>query len=105
MKKISLFVVLAGLLVIAGCGSSSEKSNTTTGEFAVDTCNKYFELVECTIKDIPEDQKEIVLQDSEFVKEQWKALPEEELQPICDTTWEQVTSMADVYESLGCSVN
>lgn len=105
MKKISLFALLAWLLVIAGCGSSSEGDNSTTGEFSVDTCNKYFELMECTVKDLPEDQKESVLQDSNVIKEQWKALSEEELKPVCDTTWEQITSMADVYESIGCPVS
>jgi hypothetical protein len=103
MKKVSLFALLGVSLVLVGCGSSSE-GDTPKGEFAVATCNKYFELMECTIKDLPAEQREALLTDSETMKEQWKALSEEELRPVCDTAWEQITAMADVYEGLGCSV-
>ena len=104
MKKVSLFVLLGISLVLVGCGSSPDEA-APKGEFAVDTCNKYFEFAQCTLKDLPAEQQEATLGELDAMKEQWKALPADDLKAMCDATWEQIVSMAEVYELTGCPVN
>jgi len=105
MRKISLFALLGASLVLVGCGPSSQGDTSTNGEFSIDTCNKYIELLECSMKDLSEDYKASSLQDLEEFIEGWKAVPEEELRPICDGIWEQIVDNADIYEGLGCPIN
>ena len=103
MKKLLLLPLFAGLLFLAACGSSKDDADTQ-GEFAVASCNKYFDLMDCAMRDFLPEQKEQMTEAIEVVKQEWKTLPEDELRESCDSTWDQLLAMQDAYASLGCSM-
>ena len=52
MKKLSLLLVLLLVVIVAGCSwwaKKNQESNVTKNEIKVESCNTYFELVNCII--------------------------------------------------------
>ena len=60
--------------------------------------------MQCTIQDIPAEQKELVDGMIDEVILEWKKLEKDVLQATCDATWEQLLPMRESYEALGCSM-
>jgi hypothetical protein len=93
------------LVLIAGCGSSSEKNNPTEGEFAAASCNQYVAFTECLITaSVPEDQQADVRDLLDATKEQRKTLSTEEQETQCSTALEPYRADPEAYAAYGCSI-
>ncbi|MDR3168209.1 MAG: hypothetical protein LBU27_00115 [Candidatus Peribacteria bacterium] len=104
MKKISLFALLGGALVLVGCGSS----DTPNKEFAVEDCNKYFEVLECVVnkqaESVSAEELSTIQSAIDQQKQAWKSLSAEELSATCSASMSGVRENTEVYTSVGCSV-
>lgn len=108
MKKFSLLGLLCGLMIIAGCGSTNTGTNeedaAAKGEFAIESCNKYFELMECSMSGYEEEEKAQMATLIDMAKEEWKSLPEDQLQRACDDAVAELQVASAQFEAMGCSI-
>jgi hypothetical protein len=93
------------LVLIAGCGSSSDKKTSTGGEFAAASCNQYVKFTECLITaSVPEDQQADVRDLLNATKEQRKTLSTDEQETKCSTALEPYRADQETYTAYGCTI-
>lgn len=110
MKKLFLLNLLVLPLVLMGCGSSDDVSKddskaTVSGEFASAACNKYFDLMECSLNQVPADSQAEARAGIDANKESFKALTEEQQDLACTSAMEAITPQAEAYADFGCPID
>lgn len=107
MKKCAIFTILPLVLLIAGCGSN--KIDITDTEFDVESCNKYFELVECIFENdtneaYSEETRDKLRQDVKDMQDSWKNYPDEELDNMCNSELETLKWIESELNGIGCYI-
>lgn len=116
MKKLSLLWVLLWIAVIsctlAGCWKKEQASNVTKNEINVESCNTYFELVNCIIDNdtdasYSEEDRKVIREWVEDMRDGRASLDDETLDEMCikeisKFEWEQ---MKEYLSNIGCSID
>lgn len=105
MKKIWLIICLSFVFFIAGCSRwSSKKIDITETSFSVDSCDKYFQLVDCILNNdtdetYTESDRTEIREQIKSMQEEWKDLDDETLANNCSSELEKYKA-DDVEEEL-----
>lgn len=111
MKKITYLAFLFVVVFLIGCGSKheeEEKIDITDTEFNVETCDKYFELMNCILEN---DSYEVYTEEMrnelrKLIKDmqtEWEWLDQEELHEKCNAELEKYGEIKDRLEEIWCS--
>lgn len=108
MKKCAIFTILPLVWLIAGCGSN--KIDITDTEFDVESCNKYFELVDCifendTDESYTEEMRDELRQEVKDMQGEWGDYSDEELDNICNSKLEVLKWIESKLNDIGCPLN
>ena len=110
MKRIWLLWILLLVIFVAGCGK--EKEVRTKAEINVESCNTYFELINCIIDNDPDNSYS--LEDREVVREainerrnDWASLDDNTLDQMCSAELNNLLSTVwnDSLIEIGCSID
>lgn len=98
-KSFALGAVVLSTLVLTGCFSKGTTEESTQ-EFASASCNEYVKVMRC-VADKSGAGEEALAGLNQAI-EQWKTLPEEQLNQACDSAMLAITAQKDSYVQLGC---
>ena len=114
MKKLSLLLVLLLVVIVAGCSWSkkNQESNVKKNEINVESCNNYFELVNCIIDNdtdasYSEEDRQVIRDGVNDMRESWASLDDDTLDEMCTKEiskfeWEE---MRDYLAQIGCALD
>jgi len=114
MKKLTLLWVLFSMVFLSGCSwfSKDEENtmNNTKPEIDVESCNNYFELVNCIIDNDTDDtysaeDRELIRESVDDMYESWATLDDDTLSEMCSKELSKFDSMRDYLWEIGCSLN
>ena len=113
MKKLSLLGVLLLIVIVAGCSWWSKKekeSNVVKNEINVESCNNYFELVNCIIDNdtdtsYSEEDRQVIRDGVEDMRDSWASLDDDTLDEMCTKEISKFDSMKDYLAQIGCSLD
>jgi len=106
MKKLSFLFGLSLIILLSGCGN---KIDITDTDFDVESCDKYFELMECILENdkdetYSEDDRNELRQDIKDQQEEWSGLNEDELDYTCSTELAKFETIKDRLDEIWCSL-
>jgi len=107
MKKCAIFTILPLVLLIAGCGWN--KIDIRDTEFDVESCNKYFELVDCifekdTDESYSEEMRDELRQEVKDMQDSRKNYSDEELDNMCSSELEVLKWIESNLNEIGCYI-
>ena len=107
MKKFVFLCVMSLVIIIAGC---SKKMDITDNNLNVESCDKYFELMDCVLINENDERYTTEMRDElrEYVKsiqEEWESLDEETLDKKCSDELLKFETMSDRLNEIGCSMD
>lgn len=117
MKKFWLWGVLLLVIFVAGCSwwwkkEDSEVKNVTSAGINAESCNDYFELVNCIIdndtdESYSQEERDLIREGIADMRESWASLDEDTVEEMCDNELSTFTSdsMRDYLSQIGCSLN
>lgn len=115
MKKFWLLWVLLLVIFVAGCSwwskkENAEESNVAKAEINVESCNNYFELVNCIIdndtdESYTDEDRELIRQWVEDMRDAWASLSDEALNQMCNAEISKFDWMQDYLSEIGCSLD
>ena len=114
MKKLSLLWVLLWIAVVSctlvGCWKKEQESNVTKNEINVESCDTYFELVNCIIdndtdESYSDEDRELIRQWVQDMRDGWASLDDEALDQMCTAEISKFDSMKDYLSQIGCSLD
>ena len=93
MKKYLFLVALSTLITIAGC--DDKKIDITDTNLDIESCDKYFEVMECVLEndndeDYSEEKRDELRQTIKDKQTEWESLDPEILGEICDEELEKL---------------
>ena len=115
MKKLWLLWALLLVVFVAGCSwwakkENAEENNVTKAEINVESCNNYFELVNCIIdndtdESYSDEDRALIRQWVEDMRDSWASLDDETLDQMCTAEISKFDSMKDYLSQIGCSLD
>lgn len=115
MKKFWLLWVLLLVVFVAGCSwwskkENVEENNVAKAEITVESCNNYFELVNCIIdndtdESYTDEDRELIRQWVEDMRDGWATLDDETLDQMCNAEISKFDWMKDYLSEIGCSLD
>ena len=108
MKKWVIISILPIIRVVGGCGSN--KIDITDTDFDVESCDKYFELVDCILENdndenYSEDMRNSLREEVKNMQNSWSGLSDNELDTLCSSELSRFESIDSTLNKIGCSVN
>ena len=98
MKRFCLFVCLSFIIFVAGCSQwSNKKIDITETAFSVDSCDRYFQLLDCILdKDSDETYTESdrldIREQIKSMQEDWSGLDNDTLSENCSSELEKFST-------------
>ena len=115
MKKFWLLWLLLLVIFVTGCSwfwKKEAETNTKKADLDVESCNKYFELVNCIIdNDIDdsysEEDREVIREGVNDMRNDWIGLDDETLDNMCSTELNKFRGeeMAQYLSNINCSLD
>ena len=110
MKKLSLLWVLLLVIFVAGCSwwwKKEQEASVTKAEIDVESCNNYFDLVNCIIDNdtdtsYSEEDRQIIRDGVNDMRNSWDTLDEMCRKEISKFEWEE---MREYISQIGCSLD
>ena len=107
MKKWLIFYVLPLILLVTGCGWN--KIDITDTDFDVESCDKYFELVDCILENeedetYSEDMRNELRQEVKDMQDSWNSYSEEELDNLCNNELSRFEAIESTLTEIGCPI-
>ena len=107
MKKSVFLLALPLVILVAWCWD--DKIDITDTNFDVETCDKYFELMNCILENdgdetYTEEMREELKQEVKDMQAEWELLDEEELSEKCSTELARFEEIRDRIEEIWCSI-
>ena len=95
------------LAVLAtGC---TKKVDITNNDLGVESCDRYFELMDCILENddekYSEEMRNELREDVIAIQEEWKDLDKEFLDETCTAELEKFESISDSLNEIGCPIN
>lgn len=108
MKKVVIFAILPIVLIIAGC-NRWKKTDLTNVDFGVESCNKYYEVIECILENeendsFSSDDRNDLREEAKTLQTEWLWLDEDVLAETCDAEFAKFEAIASNLEKIWCSV-
>jgi len=109
MKKVGLYAILLSVVFIAGCSLSSNKVDITETKFDVESCNKYFEVMDCILDNdsdasYSQSMRDSLREDVKMMQESWENLDKSVLENTCNAELEKFSVIEDSLAEVGCSL-
>ena len=106
MKKIWFLVGLSLIFCVYGC---NDKVDITDTDFSVESCDKYFELMECILENDNDQTYTKEMRDELRIKvkgiqEEWNELDEEELDKRCSEELSRFYQIEKQLDEIGCCI-
>lgn len=111
MKKVTLLTILPLILLVAWCSRFwGKKTDITSTKFDVESCNKYFKLMDCVLdkdSDISytEEEREDIRKEVKSIQEQWALLDDEILAESCESELERFRSNGEAFAKIWCPID
>lgn len=110
MKKTACLLALTLVIFIAWCWISTNKINITDTEFHVESCDKYFELMDCILdnennEERDQESRDVIRSDIKTLQNMWNNLDEKTLDDKCSSELENFNRYWEVLENVWCPVN
>ena len=108
MKKTTLLFALPLVVLVAWCWSN--KIDITDTEFHVESCDKYFELMDCILENdddetYSDEMRDELRQEVKDMQESWNSLNESELDEQCSSQLDNFKQIEDRLNEIWCSTN
>ena len=106
MKKTSLLVALSLGILLTGCGQN--KVSITDSDFGVESCNKYFRLMDCILENdkdetYTDEMRNAIREEVKVRQEEWKDLDKETLNVQCSNLISEFSQIENALNEIGCS--
>lgn len=107
MKKSVFLLALPLVILVAWCWSN--KIDITDTEFNVESCDKYFELMDCILENdndetYSEEMRDELRQEVKDMQEEWNGMDEESLDEQCSSQLASFEEIEDRLEEIWCSI-
>ena len=107
MKKFWLLSVICLVIFAAGC---SKKIDITENDLNVESCDKYFKLMDCILENdndekYTDEMRDELREDVKAIQEEWKNLDRESLDETCTTELSRFEAISDSLNEIGCSID
>lgn len=107
MKKSALLLALPLVILLAWCWN---KIDITDTNIEVESCNKYFELMDCILENdndetYSEEDRNELRQSVKDMQSEWEWLDEDELDVQCTSQLAQFERISDRLDQIGCSLS
>lgn len=108
MKKYVFLSILTLIIVVAGC-SKQEKIDITDNDFNVESCDKYFEMMECILQNDDDEnytdsERDHLRQTVKDMQAEWEWLDYDELDEKCNSELAVFEKIEDRLEAIWCSI-
>lgn len=110
MKKLWILSVLSIIILLAGCSLWNKKIDITDNNIDVESCNKYFEIMDCILEndnDTTYDEKtrNELREDVKVMQSEWEKLDEDSLDETCTTELNRFIEIKDALSEIGCYID
>ena len=115
MKKFWLLWILLLVIFVAGCSwfwkkENAEERNVAKAEINVESCNDYFELVNCIIDNDTDnsysaEDREVIRDGVNDMRESWATLDDDTLDQMCSAEISKFDWMKEYLSEIGCSLD
>lgn len=106
MKKSMLLWALLAVVLVAGCSLGNKKpENITDTKFEVEACNQYFELTDCILNNVEDEESDTVKQMVLDFQADLAGLDDEELEEACTSRLSMFDWQADSLAEIWCTIN
>lgn len=110
MKFTKLYLSLLCILLITWCSQWNKQSNITNTDIDIESCNRYFQLIDCIIdndndKDYTDNMKEELRQEIKSIQSERNLLSEEEVDYKCKAELEKYIPYEDNLMEIWCSID
>ena len=107
MKKTAFLLALPLVILLTWCWSN--KIDITETEFNVESCDKYFELMDCILENdddetYSDEMRDELRQEVKDMQESWNTEDEESLDEKCNSQLEVFEEIEDRLEEIWCSI-
>lgn len=107
MKKWIVFSILPAVLLVAGCGWN--KIDITDTDFDVESCDRYFELVDCILNNDSDEtyspeMRDEIRQEVKNMQDGWNSYSDDELDSLCTAELDKFSSIESTLDEIGCSI-
>ena len=107
MKKSVFLLALPLVILVAWCWDN--KIDITDTNINVETCDKYFELMDCILENdadenYTEEMRDELRANIKSMQEEWSTLDDEELADTCSTELAKYEKIEDRLEEIWCSI-
>jgi len=107
MKKLAFISVLPLVILIAWCWK--DKIDITDTNIDVETCDKYFELMDCIIENdwdenYTEEMRDELRQEVKDMQSEWELLDDDVLAEQCSNELSKFESIENRLEEIWCSI-
>ena len=108
MKKSVFLLALSLVILVAWCWD--KKIDITDTEFNVESCDKFFALVDCILENdkdetYSEEMRNELRQEVKDMQEKWNGLDEESLDEQCTSQLASFEEIDDRLKEIWCSIN
>ena len=109
MKKLWVLSLLSLVILLAGC-SWGKKIDITDNNIDVESCNKYFEVMDCILENdkdttYTEDMRNALREDVKVMQSEWEKLDEETLDETCRNELSKFEAIKSTLTEIGCYVD
>ena len=106
MKKNTVLLLIPLILLVAGCGSN--KIDIMDTNIDVESCDKYFKMMECILEndrdsDYTEEDRDGIRQTIKDMQAEWEWLDPEVLSEKCSIELAKYEGIQDRLEAIWCS--
>ena len=107
MKKSVFLLALPLVILVAWCWN--DKIDITDTNINVETCDKYFELMDCILENdadenYTEEMRDELRQEVKDMQAEWESLDQEELSEKCNDELSKFEEIEDRLEEIWCSI-
>lgn len=110
MKKLWILGILPLVILLAGCSLWNKKIDITDNNIDVESCNKYFEIMDCILENdndstYDESTRNELREAVKVMQSEWENLDEESLDETCTAELDKFIKIQDSLNEIGCYID
>ena len=113
MKKFWFLIVVCLVFLVVGCSKKinvTEKIDITDNNLNVESCDKYFKLMDCILENdsderYTDEMRDQLRENVKSIQQEWEDFDKESLDEMCNAELSRFEAISDSLDEIGCSIN